>query len=123
MLKYLSICATLIAFATGPAFAQQQEAVLQKIEAGGAGFDIILAMPRSPAVTFNLAKSPEALVLHLIGGELALGFDGEEQMLRALDTLRMPACSFHVESKDRVERSPVSVYIVPKGEKLTTAAK
>jgi hypothetical protein len=122
MLKHLTICAALIAFATGSAHAQQQ-AVLQKIEVAGAGFDIILAMPKIPGSTYDLAKSPEALVMHLIGGELALGFDSEEKMLAALDSLRMPVCAFHVEGKDRAAPNPVSVYIVPKGHKLTAAAK
>lgn len=123
MLKHLSIGAALFAFATVSAHAQEQAAVLQKIEVAGAGFDIVLAMPKAPAATYDLAKSPEALVLHLIGGELALAFDGEEKMLKALNSLQMPACAFHVESKNPTARNPVSVYVVPKGHKLTTAAK
>jgi hypothetical protein len=66
--------------------------VLQKIELAGAGFDIILAMPKTPPATCDLAKSPDALVMHLIGGELTLGFDSEEKMLAALESLRMPVC-------------------------------
>jgi hypothetical protein len=97
--------------------------VLQKIEVAGAGFDIILAMPKTPPATCDLAKSPDALVMHLIGGELTLGFDSEEKMLAALESLRMPVCAFHLESEGQAARNPVSVYIVPKGEKLTTAAK
>jgi hypothetical protein len=117
MLKHISICAALIAFATGSVNAQQQEAVLQKIAVPGAGFDIILAMPKSPGgVTYNLGNSPEALLVHLIGDEMALGFDGAEKMLKALDALQLPVCAFHVEGKDSKSRKPVSVYIVPKGE-------
>src|SRR5262245_28553706 len=56
-------------------------------------------------------------------GELELGFDGEEKMLVTLESLRLPVCAFHVEGKDPAARNPVSVYIVAKGEKLTTAAK
>jgi len=122
MFKQLSICALLVAFTTTSAHAQQQ-AVLQKIEVAGAAFDIILATAHIPTATYDLARSPEALVMHLTGGELALGFDAEEKMLAAFDYLRMPVCAFHVEGKDRAARNPVSVYIVPKGEKLTTAAK
>ena len=54
---------------------------------------------------------------------LSPDLDGEEKMLAALDSLRMPVCAFHVEGKDRAARNPVSVYIVPKGEKLITAVK
>ena len=116
MLKQLSICAALIAVGTGSASAQQQEAVLQKIAVQGAGFDIILAMPKPAGATYNLAKSPDALLVHLIGDELALGFDGEEKMLKALDSLQLPVCAFHVEGKDSKARKPVAVYIVPKVE-------
>jgi hypothetical protein len=116
MLKHLSICAVLIAFATGSVNAQQQEAVLQKLEVPGAAFDIILAMPKPSGATYNLGNSPDALLVHLTGGELALGFDGAEKMLKALDSLQLPVCSFHVENKDSKSRKPVAVYIVPKGE-------
>ena len=45
-----------------------------------AAFDIILAIPKPKGVPFNLLKSPDALLVHLIGGELALAFDDAEQM-------------------------------------------
>jgi hypothetical protein len=122
MFKQLSICAALLVITAGSANAQQ-EAVLERMEVPAAAFDIILAMPKPKGAIFDLSESPDALVMHLIGGELALGFDGEEKMLAALDSLRLPVCAFHVEGKDRGARKPVSVYIVPKGEKLTTAAK
>jgi hypothetical protein len=115
MLRHLSIWAALIAVATGSVNAQQQEAVLQKLTVPGATFDIILAVPKPSGATYDLGKSPEALLVHLVGGELALGFDGEATMLKALESLRMPVCAFHVESKDK-PRKPVSVYIVPKSE-------
>ena len=94
----------------------RQEAVLQKLEVPGAPFDIIYAMPKPAGVTLNLARSPEALLVHLIGGELALSFDGEEKMLKALDSLQMPVCAFHVDGKVSTSRAPVAVYIVPKAE-------
>src|SRR5262249_36789302 len=99
------------------------EAVLERMEVPGAAFDIVLAMPKPQGAIFELSQSPDALVMHLVGGELALGFDAEDKMLATLGTLRMPVCAFHVEGKDRAARNPVSVYIVPKGEMLITAAK
>lgn len=116
MLKHLAICAALITFSTGSVSAQQQEAVLQKVTVPGAAFDIILAMPKPSGVIYNLGKSPDALLIHLIGDEMALGFDGADKMLKALDTLQLPVCAFHVESNDKMSRRPVSVYIVPKSE-------
>jgi hypothetical protein len=115
MLKHLSICTALIAFGSGSANAQQ-EAVLKRVEVPGAAFDIILAMPKSPPSTLNLGRSPEALVMHLIGGELALGFDSEEKMLKALDTLRRPVGALRMQSPDQSSPIPVAVYLVPAGE-------
>ena len=83
MLKLLSICAMFIALAMAPASAQQ-EAILRKVEVTGAGFDIVLAMSKPGGTTYDLAKSPEALLIHLIGGQLVLGFDAPEKMLAAL---------------------------------------
>ena len=54
--------------------------------------------------------------MHLIGGELALGFDGAEKMMKELDALQLPVCAFHAEGKVSRSRTPVSVYIVPKDE-------
>ena len=116
MLKHLSLCAALLAFGAASANAQQQEAVLQKVTVPGATFDIILAMPKPSGATYNLGNSPDALLVHLIGGELALGFDGAERMMKELDTLQLPVCAFHVEGKASKSRKPVSVYIVPKDE-------
>jgi hypothetical protein len=116
MLKRLSICAALIGLATASGNAQQQEAVLQKLTVPGATFDIILAVPKPSGATYNLGNSPDALIVHLIGGEMALGFDGAGKMLNALDSLQLPVCAFHVEGKDKASRKPVSVYIAPKSE-------
>ena len=74
MFKQLSICVAFIAFTMPTANAQQREAILQKVEVPGAPFDLVLATAKSPAAIFDLAESPDALVIHLVGGELALGF-------------------------------------------------
>jgi hypothetical protein len=116
MLKQLSICAALVALATVSANAQQQ-AVLQKMEVPGAGFDLVIASPKFPGgATYDLSESPDALIIHLVGGELALGFEDWDKMVKALDTLRRPVGAFHVESPDRRSRIPVAVYLVPAGE-------
>jgi hypothetical protein len=114
MFKHLSISAAFCALATSSVNAQQQEAVLRKMDVAGAPLEIIVATPKVGGDIYHLANSPDALIVHLIGGELALAFDAEEKMLKALDSLRMPVCAFHVDSK--VSRTPVSVYIVPKAE-------
>ncbi len=93
MLKLLSLCAALLAFGTAPVAAHQQEAVLQRIETSGAGFDIVLAMPKSPArPIYDLSASPDALIVHLIGGQLVLAFDDAEKMLKAVEVLGITSC-------------------------------
>ena len=124
MLKTISIFAALVVLGAGAANAQQQEAVLKKLEVPGAGFDIVIAMPKShTGATINYDKSPDALIVRLIGGELTLAFEGEAAMLKAIDTLQLSACAFHVESNDRKVSKPVALYVVPNGTTLTSATK
>ena len=116
MLKHLSICALFVALATSTASAQQR-AVLHKVEAPGAGFDVLIAMPKSPgSESYSLSASPDALIVHLVGGELALEFDDADEMVRALDSLRRPIGAFRVETPGRKLQIPVAVYMVPTGE-------
>lgn len=120
MLKHLLICASLIASATSTVSAQQQEAALEKLEVPGASFDIMLAKPKLGGAVMNFGNAPDALVIRLIGDELAVSFDSVEKMIEALDTLQLPVCAFHVESNDRRRQAPIAVYIVPKGDKVST---
>jgi hypothetical protein len=116
MLKYFSVCAALIALATGTANAQQQ-AVLRKMEAHGTGFDVLIATPKSPGgAGYSLSESPDALIIQLVGGELALEFDDVDKMIKALDSLRQPIGAFRIESPDHRLQIPVAIYIVPAGE-------
>jgi hypothetical protein len=117
MLKHLMICAALLAIGTVPIAAQQQEAVLQRMEVAGAEFDIVLAAPRSPPrPIYDLSESPEALIVHLVGGQLVLAFDDAGKMLRAVESLGSPVAASHVVSKDGKSRAPFAVYVVPKAE-------
>ena len=67
-------------------------------------------------MTFDLSESPDALLVHLVGGELALGFDNPEKMLKALDSLRRPIGAFHVDGPALGSRIPVALYLAPTGE-------
>jgi len=112
MLRLLAICATLIIAAVSAASAQQREAVLQRIEIPGAAFDIVIAMPRPAGVIYDLAESPDALLVNLAGDELAIGFERVDEMLKMAEFVRAPACSF----KGKGRGSPVAIYAVPKAE-------
>jgi hypothetical protein len=108
------ICAALAVIAGGPVAAQEQEASLRRIEVPNAGFDIMLAMSKVPAAIVDLAESPDALVLRLAGGRLALGFESVEAMLDAMDTLHTPVGAAQVRHPGGGAAQPVAVYIVPK---------
>jgi hypothetical protein len=117
MLKHLSICAVLTACGMG-SLSAQQEGMLQKVALPGADFEIVFAMPKHPAgVIYDLGETPDALLMHLIGGELVVGFDAPEKMIAALDYMRSSACTFHAKSKAANSPTPVAVFVVPRREK------
>lgn len=130
MLMQSSICAALVAscvgfigIAVGSANGQQQEAILQAIEVPGAAFDFIVAVPKTPASTVDLERSPDALVMHLVGGRLALTFETAEQMLKVFDSLQRPVGAFYAQDRSGSGRVPVAIYLVPKAETLAAATK
>jgi len=115
MLKKLSLCAALFALAASPIAAQQQEAVLKRLEVPGAAFDLVLAMPKSPPRPLSdLSESPDALVLHLIGGELVLTFEDALEMMKAAEWLRSPVGPFRVAGKEAKLCIPLAIYVVSK---------
>jgi hypothetical protein len=113
MLKRILICVAFSILGGTPTNAQRQEAVLQRIGLPGAGVDILLATPKSPAATIDLSESPEALIVPLVGNALTLVFEDGAEMLAALEPLRYPGCSFLMSSKDGKSTKPVSVYFLP----------
>ncbi len=123
MLKLLLTGAAIIAFGIGSASAQQLEAILQKVEVPGAAFDLMLAMPKTPTVIIDLSESPDALVIHLVGGKLALGFEKAEDMLKATEFLRSPVGAFHIRPDNGNARVSAAVYVVPKGHTLASAQR
>ena len=61
------------------------------MEAPGAGFDVLIATPKSPGdASYSLSESPDVLIIQLVGGELALELDDAEKMVKALNSLRRP---------------------------------
>jgi len=118
MLKHLMACGALLALGAAPVAAQQQEAVLQRMHVPGAVFDIVFAIPKSPPPMLdNLNMSPEALIMHLTGGQLAVAFEDAREMLKVADTLRSSASSSNRVSDGGKGRTPLAVYIVPKSNR------
>jgi hypothetical protein len=117
MLKYFAVCAALAAMGFGSATAQEQQATVQKIKVPAGGFDILLATPKSPKVRFeDLSESPDALVIHLAGGELAAVYESAEDMLKTLDALHSAGRALRAEVNDGKLHMPVVVYLIPQDE-------
>jgi hypothetical protein len=118
MLRKLSMCtAVLAALGPGPLAAQQQEAVLRRLEVPGAAFDIVLAIPKSPPRPFyDLSESPDALVVPLIGGMLVLTFEDALEMMQTAQSLQSPVAASNVPGKETHSRVPFAVYVVRKAD-------
>ena len=117
MLKHVTILGVLLALGTAPVAAQQQEAVLQRMRVAGADFDVVLAIPKSPPrMLDDLSMSPDALIMHLTGGQLVVAFEDPREMVKAAESLRSSVSSFHCVSKDSKSCTPLVLYVVPRGE-------
>ena len=118
MLKSLSVFAALVALGVGQVHAQKQEAVLQLVEVPGAGFDFVLASPKPGAGALpDLGNAPDALVIHLHGGELAVAFEDAYEMLKAIDALRSPVWAHSVGQR------PIALYMVPRAASVFRTAR
>jgi hypothetical protein len=117
-------CALLAAFLTGTANAQQRGAVLQKVELADAGFNILIATGKLNGATADFRKELDPNIVYLADGELVYSYTGRLQELADLGILMVPACTFHVERRDYSPRTPVVVYVIPKGDiPLATTTK
>jgi len=115
MLKHSAVGLALMALATGPLFAHEREATLQRITGPDGTFDMVVAAPKSAnAPVFDLSETFDAFVIHLTGGELWVGFDNADKMLEAVEMLRRPLGAFYVGDRTK----PVTVYIVPRSGAL-----
>ncbi|HJU18521.1 MAG TPA: hypothetical protein VJ770_18880 [Stellaceae bacterium] len=118
MLNRFVICAALVVLGAGSSAAQEREATLHKIEVPGASFEMLVATAKSPdAPVFGLGDTPDAFVIHLIGGKLWVGFEDAGKMIETIKLLRQPIGSFHME---RTEADPIAVYFIPKvGDRIS----
>jgi hypothetical protein len=72
---------------------------------------MLVATAKPGGAIYDLGESPDALIIHLIGTKLWVGFDEVTAMLETMDIVRRPLGSFHVENK---EADPIAVYLIPK---------
>jgi hypothetical protein len=101
---------------TSPVQAQHQEADLERVAIPGAGFDLVVAIPKSDNIIYGLDETPDALVIRLHGGALILAFENVESMIRALDLLQKPIYASWIMRRNGRSRMPISVYLVPSVE-------
>ena len=114
MCKQLTMLGMLLALAADPVFAHPLEAFLQRVSVSGAPFDIVLALPKSPPKLMDdLNMSPDALLMHLTGGELIAAFEDAREMLKMAEALRSSMSNSHWVGKDG---APSAIYLVPKAE-------
>lgn len=111
MLRQLALCGAVVIVTTVSAQAQQREAALQRVEIPGSSFDLLVAAPKPGGVFYDLAEAPDAFLLNLAGGELAIGFERVDAMLDAVELVRGPGC--YLPGKGH---TPIAVYRVPKSE-------
>src|SRR5262245_15350760 len=115
MLKKLSMCAAICALTSAPVAAQQQEAMLKRVDLAGAPFDLVTVLPKSPPRPFyDLSESPDALVVHVVGGKLVLTFEDELEMIKAAELLKSPVGASQVARREATSSAPFAVYVTPK---------
>src|SRR5262245_8837614 len=72
MLRLLTIFAMFLVAGTGPVKAQHQEADLQRVAIPGAGFDLVVATPKSVNIIHGMDGTADAIVILLNGGAMEL---------------------------------------------------
>lgn len=113
MRKYFAIIAAITTFGMGPASAQYQEAVLQKIEVKNAGFDLVIATTKPGGWSFDPQHQSWAHLVY-VGNKLAHPITNEMvELTRGVGALSLPTCAFDVQ-EGRNKQSPVAIYAVPK---------
>jgi hypothetical protein len=116
MLNRMLLCALFAIFVAGAANAQQREAALQKVELANAGFNIVIATAKLNGATADFRKELDPNLVYLADGELVYAYTGRLEDLSDMGILAVPACTFHVERRDFSPRTPVVIYVIPKGE-------
>lgn len=99
--------------------AQQREAVLQQVDVASAGFNIVIATAKPDGATVDYRGQPDPNLVYLAAGDLVYAYTGGRQDLSEEAIFMAPACSFYVERRDVGPRTPVVIYVVPKGAALS----
>jgi hypothetical protein len=120
-LRKLMYVTVATAIGAGAAQAQQREAVLQQVEVTNAGFNIVIATAKPGGATTDYREDPDPNLVYLAAGDLVYAYTGGRQDLAEDAIFMPPACNFRVERKDFSPRTPVVIYVIPKGMTPTLA--
>ena len=127
MIVHRLLCAV-VAIVTGTGLVHagegQREAALQKVELPNASFNLVIAAAKGGGTFEGFRNQPDPNVIYLADGELVYAYTGRLNELAELGVVMPPACRFYVERADFSPRTPVVVYLIPKGDiPLETARK
>lgn len=115
LIRRLMYVAVATVIGAGMAQAQQREAVLQRVEVANAGFTIVIATAKPDGATDDYREQPDPNLVYLAAGDLVYAYTGGRQDLAEDAIFTPPACSFKVGRRDLSLRTPVVIYVVPKG--------
>jgi hypothetical protein len=99
----------------GTAQPQQREAVLQQVEVVNGGFNIVIATAKPDSAAVDYRGEPNPYLAYLAAGDLVYAYTGGRLDLAEDAIFTPPACSFNVERKEFGPRTPVVIYVIPKG--------
>ena len=119
--KLLSVAVATV-IGAGAAVAQQRGAVLQQVEVTNAGFNLVIATAKAGGASHDYREQPDPNLVYLAPADLVYAVTGGRHDLAEHAILMPPACSFQVDRKDFGTRTPVVIYVIPKGMTAPTLA-
>jgi hypothetical protein len=128
MIVHRLLLCVVVAIVTGTGLVHagegQREAALQKVELPNASFNLVIAAAKFVGTFEGFRNQPDPNVIYLADAELVYSYTDRLNELAELGVLMPPACRFYVERRDFSSRTPVVVYLIPKGDiPLGTARK
>jgi len=114
-LRKLVIATVAIVTGASVAPAQQRETVLQQVELTNAGFNLVIATAKPGGAVADYREQPNPNLVYLAAADLVYATTGSRRDLPEDAIFMPPACSFQVDRKDFSARTPVVIYVIPKG--------
>jgi len=132
MLKPFAVCAGLVLFGVATLQAQTpvqpspvKRTILQKTDVPGTNLEMIYAnVEIAPGFKAGRHFHPGVVMAQVVEGEFWLHVDGQpEKILRAGESLTLPARAIHNEGAAGTTAKLTAVYVLEKGQPLASPAK